>query len=134
MAKAKANAEVAKQKAVTAAEQERDVAVLAAEARKKVATEDALAAAQEKKANILRGEGEAQRKRLVMAADGALQQKLSAYVETQKVWAAAFAARKVPQQVFGGGGGSGTDSDVASFMQLMTVKAAKDLTLDLKTK
>ena len=106
----------------------------AAEARRKVATEDALAAAEEKRANILRGEGEAQRKKLVMAADGALQQKLIAYVETQKVWAAAFAARKVPQQVFGAAGSNGTDSDVASFMQLMTVKAAQDLTLILEIK
>ena len=73
---ARAAAEVEKQKAVTAAEQARDVAVLAAEARKTVASEDALAASEEKRANILRGEGEAARKKLVMAADGALQQNV----------------------------------------------------------
>ena len=63
VAKARAAAEVEKQKAVTAAEQARDVAVLAAEARKTVASEDALAASEEKRANILRGEGEAARKK-----------------------------------------------------------------------
>ena len=86
VAEARAAAEVEKQKAVTAAEQARDVAVLAANSRKQVAIEDSLAAAAEKKANILRGEGEATRKKLVMAADGALEKKLAAYVETQQVW------------------------------------------------
>ena len=130
VAKARAAAEVEKQKAVTAAEQARDVAVLAAEARKTVASEDALAASEEKRANILRGEGEAARKKLVMAADGALQQKLAAYVETQKVWADAFAKRNVPTTVFGGSGaGTSGDSDASAFMQMMTVQAAKQLSV-----
>ena len=115
---------------MTAAEQARDVAVMAAEARKKVASEDALAASEEKRANILRGEGEAARKKLVMAADGALQQKLAAYVETQKVWADAFAKRNVPTTVFGGSGaGTSGDSDASAFMQMMTVQAAKQLSV-----
>ena len=134
VAMARAAAEVEKQKAVTAAEQARDVAVLAAESRKKVASEDALAAAQEKRANILRGEGEATRKKLVMAADGALQQKLAAYVETQKVWADAFARRNVPTTVFGASGVSGGDSDASAFMQLMTLQAAKQLSVSTEVR
>ena len=133
VAKARAAAEVEKQKAVTAAEQARDVAVLGAESRKKVASEDALAAAEEKRANILRGEGEAARKKLVMAADGALQQKLAAYVETQKVWADAFAKRNVPTTVFGASGASG-DSDASAFMQMMTLQAAKQLSVSTEVR
>jgi protein-disulfide isomerase len=94
-----------------------------------VAVEDRAAAGEEKQANILRGEGEATRKKLVMAADGALQQKLDAYVATQAAWAGAFAERAVPSTVFGGGA-AGTDSDVSAFMQLMTVNAAKELGLN----
>ena len=63
-----------------------------------------------------------------MAADGALQQKLAAYVETQKVWADAFAKRNVPTTVFGNSGAGG-DSDASAFMQMMTVQAAKQLSV-----
>jgi hypothetical protein len=88
-----------------------------------------MAAAESKQANILLGEGEAARKRLVMQADGALAQKLEAYVAVQTRFAEAFENRKVPQTVFGAANGS-TDSDVSAFMQLMTVKAAQDLGLN----
>ena len=64
-----------------------------------------------------------------MAADGALQQKLAAYVETQKVWADAFAKRNVPTTVFGASGGSGGDSDASVFMQMMTLQAARQLSV-----
>jgi hypothetical protein len=126
VAAAKATAEVEKQKAVTAAEQARDVAVLAAESRKQVAEQDRLAAAESKQANILLGEGEAARKRLVMQADGALAQKLATYAEVQAKWAEAFQNRKVPTTIFGASS-SGTDSDVSNFMSLMTLQAAKEL-------
>ncbi len=133
VAMAKAEADVEKQKAVTAAEQNRDVAVLAAQSRRQVAEEDKAAAAFEKAANILRGEGEAARKKLVFSANGALEEKLAAYVETQTVWADAFAKRQVPSTVFGASG-SGSDSDVSTFMKLMTVNAAQALSVDVSTK
>ena len=71
----------------------------------------------------------------MLAADGALERKLSTYQAVHAKWAEAFAARKVPTTVFGGGvGGAGSDSDVQALMQLLTVKTAQDLSLDITTK
>lgn len=70
-------------------------------------------------------------KRAILEADNALQQKLEAYVEAQKFWADAFAKRNVPTQVFGANqSGVGQDSDIQTFMDIMTMKAAKDLSFD----
>lgn len=73
-------------------------------------------------------------KKAILEADNALQQKLDAYVKAQQYWADAFSKRKVPTQVFGatgnGSGASGTDGDVQAFMNIMTMKAAKDLSVD----
>jgi hypothetical protein len=88
------------------------------------------AAAFKKKEEILLGEGEAARKKLVMIADGALEKKLNAYVETQKLWADAFSKYSgniVPQIQSGSGGSNGA----TQFMEMMGAKAAKDLSLDL---
>jgi len=85
-----------------------------------------------KQQQILLGQGEAERKKLVMVADGALTQKLDAYVSTQKVWAEAFAKRAVPSMIMGGG--AQQDTQAQEFMSLMTAKAAKDLALDLAPK
>ena len=76
-------------------------------------------------------DAEAYQKSAILEADNALQQKLDAYVAVQEVWAAAFAQRNVPQQVFGTGGqGSGTDSDVQDFLSILTVRAAQELAVD----
>ena len=71
-------------------------------------------------------------KKAILEADNALQQKLDAYVKAQQYWASAFSKRRVPTQVFGatGNGGAGTDGDVQAFMNIMTMKAAKDLSVD----
>ncbi len=70
-------------------------------------------------------------KKAILQADNALQQKLDAYVKAQGYWANAFSKRRVPTQVFGAtGGGAGTDGDVQAFMNIMTMKAAKDLSVD----
>jgi len=80
-------------------------------------------------------EAEAFAKQKVMQADGALEKKLAAYKEVQEVWAKAFENYKgdlVPQFVTGspnGGSNGGLD-----FMQLMSAKAAKDLSLELGVK
>jgi regulator of protease activity HflC (stomatin/prohibitin superfamily) len=107
--------------------------IVRAEAKKEQADLDAEAAAAEKQANILRGQGEAERKRLVMQADGALEKKLDAYIETQKVWAEAYKTRSVPQVVMGGSNGD-TDSSTQDFIDLMTMQTAKDLSLNMSTK
>lgn len=114
--------EVIKAKVVTEAQQNFEVSKL-----------EALSAEQTKRKEILLGEGEATRRRLVMSADGALDKKLAAYVETQQVWAKAMSDMKqpiVPSIV--GGGNSGSSNGVVGFMEIMGMKAARDLSLEMK--
>ena len=121
-AEAKWEQEVIKAKAVTEAQQQLEVAQLQTKK-----------ADQEKQALILKAEGEAEYKRKIITADGALQQKLAAYVDTQKAWADAFSKYQgnvTPQTVFGAGSSGGSNA-AQDFMQLMSVKAAKDLQLDM---
>ena len=144
---AKAEAEKAQQDLITAEargkadvmqaryerEVEKEKAVVAATESLRVAELDRQTAEQEKQANILRGQGEAERKRLVIQADGALTQKLDALVAIQQHWASAYAQRRVPSTVFAGASGDATgglDQSAQSFMQLLTLKAAQDLQLD----
>lgn len=77
-------------------------------------------------------DAEAYQKRVILQADNALAQKLEAEIEIQKLWANAFATRKVPTNVFGGGGevaGApiGSDAEVKAFIQMLTLDAAKQL-------
>jgi regulator of protease activity HflC (stomatin/prohibitin superfamily) len=122
-AKAKWEQEVIKAKMVTQAEAQRKVAEL------EVQTADL-----NKQRDIKEGEGIAAKKRLIMQADGALEQKIAAYQNVQKYWADAFAkytGNVVPQVQ--SGGGSNTNG-AFNFMELMGAKAAKDLSLDMKSK
>ena len=123
-AKTKWEQETVKAKEVTLAQQKLEVATLAAKEAEAF-----------KREQILRGEGEAARKQLVMNADGALDQKLEAYKDVQKQWAEAFAkyqGQMVPGVVMGGGNGSQTSmGNAQNFVDLMTMKAAKDLGLDM---
>jgi inorganic triphosphatase YgiF len=73
-----------------------------------VAQLDTQAAEQFKRAETLRGEGEAAPRRLVMDAAGALEKKLQAYIELSKLYASAIKDYKgnwVPSVVMGGGMG-----------------------------
>jgi regulator of protease activity HflC (stomatin/prohibitin superfamily) len=121
-AKAKWDQEVIKARVVTEAEQ-----------RKRVAELDMQAAEMKKKELILLGEGEGTRKRLVMEADGALTQKGQWYLEANKYWADAAAKYQgnwVP--LFQSGGTPGqAGSGVQQFMDLFSMKLAKDLGLDI---
>ena len=126
-AKAKWEQETIKAKVVTEAQQQLEVATL-----------DAKQAEQYKKAQILRGEGDAERKKLVMNADGALQPKLDALIEINKAWATAFQGfpgNMVPGVVIGGGanGGGSAVINAQTFMEIMTANAAKQLSIDLQT-
>ena len=111
-AKAKWEQETIKAKEVTLAQQKLEVARLGA-----------LAAEQTKKEQILLGEGEGARKRLVMQADGGLDPKLEALKEINATWAAAFKDFKgnlVPSLVMGDAG----KGQVASIMDLIGVQMA----------
>lgn len=141
-AKAKWEQEVIKAREVTKAEQEKAVAETQAAKKLEVAKFDRMAAAEEKQANILRGEGEAERKRLVLEADGALAQKLATYRETQQYWADAFArygGNIVPNIVMGNGTTNGEGSSdmtsagigVQDFINIVGMKTLKDIELDM---
>lgn len=105
-----------------------------AEKKLKVATLAAQEAEQFKKQQILMGEGEAARKRLVMQADGALDKKLEAYKTVQGYWATAFRDFKgqmVPGVQMGGGAGGNSASNTSALVDMLTAKTAKDLAVDL---
>ncbi len=122
-AKAKWTQEVLKAKAVTEAQQKLEVAVL-----------DRQAAEQSKQREILLGEGEARRRQLVMAADGALEKKLATYERVNAVYAAALKDVKgplVPTVQMGGGTTTAGGNPVLDLMHLLQVKTARDLALDV---
>ena len=113
--------EVEKAKAITSAEKELEVAKLARSA-----------AEQYKATQILKAEGDSEYRRKMMIADGALDKKLDAYVQTQKFWAEAFASSKnpvVPSVIMGGGSGGGNAAQ--TMMELMSLDAAKKLAINL---
>ena len=119
-AKSKWEQEAIKAKLVTEAEQNLAVAEL----RKKTAE-------QVKLEQILLGQGEAERKRLVMEADGALQAKLDAYIKVMSIFAQEFSKQKwVPETQIVTGGSQNNPNVASEFMNILTAKALKDLNLN----
>jgi regulator of protease activity HflC (stomatin/prohibitin superfamily) len=118
--------EAVKAKEVTHAQQKLEVATLAAKE-----------AEQYKREQILRGEGDAAARRLVMEADGALDKKLQAYVDVQKAWAEAYAkntTQQVPSVIMGGNGSAPSHGQggAQTMMDAMAVKALKDLGTEIR--
>ncbi len=140
-ATAKWEQEVTKAREVTKAQQEKEVAVTQAQKDKDVAQLNMEAAALTRRKDILLGEGESEKRKLIFTADGALQLKLETWLEGQKVWAAAFKDFKgqvTPQIVTGVSSGTGQYGQQANaavnFMELIGLKAAKDLAVDIQAK
>ncbi|BDS12530.1 SPFH domain-containing protein [Aureispira anguillae] len=80
-------------------------------------------------------DAESYKTRAMMNADGALDKKLEAYIQVQQSWAEAFQnynGALVPQIMTGGG--SSKNQNALNLMDIMTIKAAKDLGLDMKVK
>ena len=130
--KAKWAQEVIKATEVTKAEQEKQVAETQASQRKNVAALDLETAKLTKDAQIALGQGEAERKKLVMEADGALELKARTWLEGQKVWASAVSGYKgnwVP--TVQSGSSSGGANGALDLIELLTAKTAKDLALDM---
>lgn len=120
-AKAKWEQEVLKAKAVTEAEQQLAVQEL-----------NTKKAASYKNQQILEGEGDAAKKKLVMQANGALEQKLDAWLKAQQYWSDAFKGYQgnvVPLYQSGGTNNGGNAAQ--NFMEMMMMKNARDLNLDL---
>lgn len=138
--KAKYEKEVEKERAVVEAEQRKEVAVIQAEEKVEVAMQIKLEAEQKKLAaneykeeQILRGEGDAEYKRLVLEADGALEQKLAAWTQVNEYYADAVSKQKwTPEIQFTGSGKTGENANTATnLIDLLTAKTAKDISLDL---
>lgn len=116
---------------ITNAERDKAVAETQANQRLTVADLDRRSAEQKKQEDILIGEGQAAKKKLIIEADGALEQKLAAYVQvTPKIFEALRGTAFVPQFVMGGGA-AGQGNTAADLINLLTAKTAKDLSLDL---
>ncbi|MGC3943180.1 MAG: SPFH domain-containing protein [Chryseolinea sp.] len=121
--------------------QEQTRQVVEAETRVKVAEQDKLQQKVAYDASILEAkkikelaDAQSYARSKIMQADGALEMKLKAQVEVQKVWAEAFSKYQgaiVPQFQTGAGG---TTNGALNFMDIMTAKTAKDFALDLKNK
>lgn len=121
--------------------QEQTKQVVAAQTLVAVAREDLIkqdvqlqAAAKEAAKIKTLADANAYEKQRLIQADGALEQKLQAYKEVQAAWADAiskYGGSLVPQIVTGGGG---TGANGLNIIDLLGIKAAKDLSLDLKTK
>lgn len=122
-AKAKWDQEVVKAKEVTAAEQRKEVAKL-----------DKDAAEFNKQKLILEGQGEAEKKRLVMNADGALEIKLNTYERVMAKFASEFAKQKWVPELQMGTNGSANGNAAVDMINLLTIKTAKDLGLDMKAR
>ena len=141
---AKYEQEVEKEKQIVIAERVAEVAVIKAKQLVEVASQKKLEAEQKKFAaveykqeQILIGEGESERKRLVIQADGALAQKLSTYEKVNARYAAEFGKQKwVSELQMGTGGENGqrTGGAAVDMIDLLTVKTAKDLQLDMSMK
>lgn len=126
-AKAKWDQEVNKATAVTRAEQEKAVALLEASKKREVAELAVQTADLYKREQTLMGEGDAARRRAVMAADGALDARLKAQIEINKLWAAEVGKQKwVPDVQIGGSGGSAANP-VTGMMDLLQVRFARDV-------
>lgn len=138
--KAKYEQEVLKEKAIVVANREKEVAEIAAAKLVAVATQAKLQAEQKKFAaveykqeQILIGEGDGERKRLVMQADGALAQKLETYYEVSALYAEALGKhRLVPDFVMGSSGSESGSNGATDFVNLLTARTAKDLALDMR--
>lgn len=120
-AKAKWGQEAIKAQAVTEAEQRLAVAGL-----------DRQTAEQRKLEQILLGEGEANRRKLVMEADGALDKKLDAYIKVNQMYADALKNIQVPivpSIQMGQSGGNG-QTGAQTLIDLLQAKTAKELALD----
>jgi regulator of protease activity HflC (stomatin/prohibitin superfamily) len=117
-------------------EQEVENAKTIATAQAKVTIADASVKEAEafKKAEILRGEGEATRKKLVMEADGALSPKLDALVKINEMYANAIknaAPGAWSPSIVMGGSGSNAGQGANALIEMMTAKTAKDLGIDM---
>ena len=135
--KEKEVAETAAAKELSVAKLQKQVGETNAQREVEVAKLQRDAAEANKQKNILDGQGESEKKRMIMEADGALKQKLDAYIEVNRLYADAIAKYQghwVPSVVMGPSNQSGSTNGAQSLIDMLTAKTAKDLALDLEVK
>ncbi len=126
-------------KEIALAEQIKKVAETRAEQQKQVAKLAQEAAEYTKQEQILLGQGESERRRLVLAADNALDAKLIAYVKVAEAGFKALSEYKgnwspvVTMGTTGSGEGTVTTgaTGATDLIQMLLAKTAKDLALDM---
>lgn len=134
---AEAASNVLKVKATIEAEKEKEVAITKATQQKEVAALALDAAKLEAQATVEKGKGDAEARKLLMEADGALEKKLTAWTTAQQNWANAFSQIKVPVVpgvVMSGGKDGQSAGGLESLIQMMGVRMAQDIDLELKAK
>lgn len=121
--------------------QEQTKQVVAAQTKVAVAKEDLLQQeiqlqASRKEAEKIKtlAEANAYAKSKAIQADGALEQKLKAYIEVQKNWATAFQNFQGNLVPLYQSGSASNGANAINWMEVMGYKAMKDLNLDLKNK
>ena len=120
--KARWEQEVIKAKQMTEAEQRLGVAEF-----------DRKTAEQRKQESILLGQGEAERRRLVMEADSALEVKIAAWKEVNKYYAEQIGKQRwVPEIQWGGSGQQIPGQAANDLVNLFVINTAKQLGLDMK--
>lgn len=116
------------------AERDKNIAIIAIEKQREVAEKEKVIAELYRDAQILRAEADATYRRETMAADGALELKLNAYKEVNRMYADAlmkYTGSWVPQIILGEtSGGEGGNTGI-TLIDLLTTKTARDLALDL---
>lgn len=130
--------------ATTQAETEKQLAITQAEKQLEQARIEKLAAKEQYERDVIKAksikllaDAEAYKKRVIIQANGALEQKIEAYKYGVDRIADALAKYKAPQNVTVLGGGnanstlSGAPDAVSSFLQLLTANQAKQLSLSL---
>ena len=132
---AEADGKAAVMKAQYEKEEEKVRAVVDAKKALEVAKLDKEAAEFTKQKDILIGQGAAEKRRLAMNADGALELKLKTYESVMAKFASEFAKQKwVPELQMGTNGTTTNGNAAVDMINLLTVKTAKDLGLDLKAR
>ncbi len=134
VAKAKFKELEVKAVSVVIAQRNKEVAETDAQRDLAVAILNRKAAKETKQRDILIGQGQAEKKRLVMLADGALKQKLDALKIIHKYYAEAYSKRLVPSVYMGGGSSGGPDNEFSQFMGMMNTYVAKQLAVDMGVK
>jgi len=117
------------------AEAARTNAMIAAQQKFDVASLELKAAQLKKETEIATGEGESKRRQLIMEADGALDKKLQAWVQVNEAYATAiskYSGSWVPSVIMGGGNSTSSPTSGAStLIDMLTVKTARELGLDV---